>query len=138
MSDVNEWNRQIIEEFRANAGVVGGQFTGVPLLILHSTGRKSGQERLNPLAYQPIGDSFAVFASKGGSPSHPDWYFNVTADAEVSIEVGTESVDVHARVVDGDERTRIWETQKANIPTFAEYEQLAGDREIPVIVLEPR
>lgn len=138
MDDVNEWNKQIIDEFRANAGQVGGPFEGMPLLILHTTGRKSGQERLNPLVYQPLDGAWAIFASKAGATSHPDWYHNLTADADVSIEVGTETVPVRARVADGDERSRIWETQKANAPQFAEYEQSAGDREIPVVVLDPR
>ena len=138
MDDVNEWNKQIIDEFRANAGQVGGPFEGMPLLILHTTGRKSGQERLNPLVYQPLDGAWAIFASKAGATSHPDWYHNLTADADVSIEVGTETVPVRARVADGDERSRIWETQKSNAPQFAEYEQSAGDREIPVVVLDPR
>ena len=138
MDDVNEWNKQIIEEFRANAGKVGGPFEGMPLLILHSTGRKSGKERLNPLVFQPIDGSWAIFASKAGAPSNPDWYHNVTADPDVSIEVGTETVAVRARVADGDERARIWEQQKTDAPQFAEYERSAGDREIPVVVLDPR
>lgn len=138
MDDVNEWNKQIIEEFRANAGKVGGPFEGMPLLILHSTGRKSGAERLNPLVYQPLDGSYAIFASKAGAPSNPDWFYNVTADADVSIEVGADTVPVRARVAEGDERSRIWETQKSNAPQFAEYEQSAGDREIPVVVLDPR
>ena len=138
MSDTNDWNQQIIDEFRANDGKVGGMFEGMPMLILHSTGRKSGQERLNPLAYQQLDGAWAIFASKAGAPTHPDWYYNLTAGPDVSIEIGTETVDVTARVADGDERTRIWETQKASIPTFAGYEESAGDREIPVIVLEPR
>ena len=137
MDDVNEWNKQIIEEFRANAGEVGGPFEGMPLLILHSTGRKSGQERLNPLVYQPVDGAWAIFASKAGATSHPDWYHNLTADGDVSIEVGTDTVAVRARVAQGDERDRLWETQKTNAPQFAEYEQSAGDREIPVVVLEP-
>ena len=138
MDDVNEWNRQIIEEFRANDGNVGGPFEGMPLLILHSTGRKSGQERVNPLVYQQLDGAWAIFASKAGAPSHPDWYHNVTADGDVSIEVGTDTVAVAARVAEGDERTRIWETQKTVAPQFAEYETSAGDRKIPVVVLEPR
>ena len=134
--DPNEMNRQIVAEFRANSGRVGGMFDGMPLVILHSTGAKSGKERLNPLAYQAVGDHWAVFASKAGATSNPDWYYNVLATPSVSIEVGTETYDVTARVASGDERTTIWETQKTNHPGFAEYEQTAGDREIPVVVLE--
>ena len=136
MSDMNDFNQQIIAEFRENEGVVGGMFEGLPLLILHSTGAKSGQERLSPLAYQAVGDSWAIFASKAGAPTNPDWYHNVVANPDASIEVGTETVAVRARVAEGDERTRIFETQKANVPQFAEYEKSAGDREIPVVVLD--
>ncbi len=136
MGNVNDFNQQIIAEFRENEGVVGGMFEGLPLLILHSTGAKSGQERLSPLAYQAVGDSWAIFASKAGAPTNPDWYHNVVANPDASIEVGTETVAVRARVAEGDERTRIFETQKANVPQFAEYEKSAGDREIPVVVLD--
>ena len=134
--DPNEMNRKIIAEFRANAGVVGGMFDGMPLVVLHSTGAKSGKERLNPLAFQQVGDNWAIFASKAGATTHPDWYFNVVANPSASIEVGTDSIDVVARVASGDERITIWEAQKTNHPGFAEYEQTAGDREIPVVVLE--
>jgi deazaflavin-dependent oxidoreductase (nitroreductase family) len=132
----NTFNEQIIDEFRSTGGHPGGRFEGMPMLVLHSTGAKSGQERLNPLAYQAVGDHWAVFASKAGATSNPDWYHNVVAHERASIEVGSDIVDVVARVADDDERTRIWESQKAKYPHFAEYEQTAGDREIPVIVLE--
>ena len=139
MSDMNDFNQQIIDEFRANDGVVGGMFEGMPMLILHTTGRKSGKERLNPLAYQQLDDGgWAIFASKGGAPTHPDWYHNIVADPDVSVEFGTETRDVHARVAEGDERDRIWSTQKTNSPGFAEYEEKAQGREIPVIVLNDR
>lgn len=138
MNDINEWNRQIIAEFRANDGVCGGPFEGVPLLILHSTGAKSGLERVNPLVYQQVGDAWAIFASKAGAPSHPDWYHNLVADANAAIEVGTNTVDVRARVADGAERDTIWAAQKAASAQFAEYESAAGGREIPVVVLERR
>ncbi len=108
------------------------------MLILHTTGRKSGQERLNPLVYQALDNGWAVFASKAGAPTHPDWYHNLVADPDVTIEVGTDTLEVQARVAEGDERERIWSTQKATMPNFAEYEQSAGDRIIPVIVLERR
>lgn len=137
-NDMNDFNQQIIEEFRANEGNVGGMFEGAPMLILHTTGRRSGQERLNPLVHQPLDDGWAIFASKGGAPTHPDWYHNIVADSDVSIEVGTDTVDVTARVVEGDERDRIWETQKTNAPMFAEYEDKAEGRVIPVIVLTRR
>lgn len=134
--DPNEMNKQVIAEFRANDGVVGGMFEGMPLLILHSTGAKSGKERLNPLAYQDLDGRWAIFASKAGATTHPDWYFNVVANPHASIEIGTDSFDVDATVVSGDERNTIWETQKAKYANFAEYERTAGGREIPVVVLE--
>ncbi len=137
MSEVDDWNRKIIEEFRTNAGRVGGMFEGVPVLLLHHTGAKSGKERVNPLAYQPDGDRYAVFGSKGGAPTNPDWYHNLKAHPDVSVEVGTDTIPVRARVAEGEEREKIWSKQKAAIPTFAQYEQNT-DREIPVIILEPR
>jgi deazaflavin-dependent oxidoreductase (nitroreductase family) len=138
MSETNDFNQQIIDEFRANGGKVGGMFEGTPLVILHSVGRKSGVERLNPLVYLPLDDGWAIFASKAGAPTHPDWYFNVAANPEVSIELGTAVIDVTARVAEGDERERIWSTQKSSAPSFAEYEEKAAGREIPVVVLTRR
>jgi deazaflavin-dependent oxidoreductase (nitroreductase family) len=126
----------VIEEFRANQGEVGGSFAGMPLLLLHHVGAKSGQERVNPLAYQRVGDAVAVFASKGGAPTHPDWYYNLRANPSTSIEIGADSYPVVARVATGEERTRIWEAQKQQFPNFAEYEETAGGRQIPVVVLE--
>ncbi len=137
MSDVNDWNAKVIEEFRANGGQVGGQFEGAPLLLLHSTGARSGQERVNPMMYQDLGDgSVAVFASKAGAPDNPDWFHNITADPAVTAEIGTEQRSFAARVAEGDERERIWSKQKADYPGFAEYEQKT-ERTIPVVVLDP-
>lgn len=137
MPDVDEWNRKIIEEFRANQGKVGGQFTGAPMVLLHHRGAKTGTERVSPLVYQPVGDAFAVFASKGGGPANPGWYWNLRANPRTRVEVGIETVEVRARVLDGPEREAIWERQKQQMPGFAEYEEKAnGRREIPVILLE--
>ena len=136
MTDVNDWNQKIIEEFRANDGKVGGDFEHLPLLLLHHTGAKSGVERVNPLAYQRNGDSSAVFASKGGAPTNPDWFHNLVANPDASIEIGTESYPVPARVATDEERDRIWTAQKEAFPNFAEYEQSAGTRRIPVVVLD--
>ena len=138
MSDINAFNQQIIDEFRANDGVVGGMFEGTPMLILHTTGRKSGQERLNPLAYQQLDQGWAIFASKAGAPTHPDWYHNIVDDPDVSIELGSETYDVRARVAQGAEREQIRSTQKTDSPGFAEYEEKAQGREIPVVVLTER
>lgn len=136
MSDVNDWNTAIIEEFRANGGKVGGQFEGAPLLLLHSTGAKTGQERVHPMMYQAVGDDYAVFASKAGAPDNPAWYHNLVANPDATIEVGTDTVAVRARVAEGDERERIWTTQKERYPGFADYEA-ATTRTIPVVILEP-
>jgi deazaflavin-dependent oxidoreductase (nitroreductase family) len=137
MSEANDFNQQIVEEFRANGGKVGGPFEGLPLVLLHHTGAKSGTKRVNPLAYQRIGDdSVAVFASKGGAPTNPDWYYNVIANPNTSIEIGDDRYDVTARVASGEERERIWEAQKTAFPNFAEYETTSGGREIPVVVLD--
>jgi deazaflavin-dependent oxidoreductase (nitroreductase family) len=137
MADIHDWNAQIIAEFRANDGKVGGRFEGASLLLLHSTGAKSGAERINPLVYQAVGASFAVFASKAGADTNPDWYHNVVTNTDCSVEVGADAVDVRARVLEGDEREQVWSTQKVRAPGFAEYEQKTS-RVIPVVLLERR
>lgn len=133
--DMNEMNRQIIAEFRENAGKVGGMFEGAPMLILHSTGAKSGKERLNPLMYQAADDRMYIFASKAGAPDNPDWYYNVTANPQVTLEVGSETIGATASEVTGADRDRIWEAQKQAYPQFAEYEA-STSRTIPVIALD--
>ena len=106
---MTDWNQQIIEEFRANEGRVGGRFEGRTLLLLHHTGAKSGTARVNPVAYQRLSDdSVAVFASKGGAPKNPDWYYNLVAHPDVEVEIGTENYSAHARVAEGAERETIW------------------------------
>ncbi len=134
---MSDWNAQIIDEFRSNAGNVGGVFAGKPLLLLHTTGAKTGLGRVNPLVYQAVDEGYAVFASKGGAPSNPDWFHNITTNPAARIEVGEETVEVVARVVSGTERDTIWAKQKIDFPQFAEYEA-STDRTIPVIILEPR
>lgn len=136
MTDTNDWNLGVIDEFRANDGVLGGMFEGMSLLLLHHTGAKTGTERVNPLVYLPDGDNYVIFASKAGAPTSPDWYHNIRANPNTTIEVGTESIPVTARVAEGDERERLWSTQKEVAPQFAEYESKT-DRAIPVVVLEP-
>jgi deazaflavin-dependent oxidoreductase (nitroreductase family) len=127
----------VIEEFRANGGKVGGSFEGAPLLLLHHRGARTGTERVNPLVYQDLGGgSVAIFASKGGSPTNPDWFHNLRANPKRTIELGTETIDVVARVAPDDERERIWEAQKQAYPNFAEYERSAAGRTIPVVVLD--
>jgi deazaflavin-dependent oxidoreductase (nitroreductase family) len=130
-----DWNAKIIDEFRANAGKVGGPFEGAPMVLLHTRGAKSGQERVNPVVYQPVGEALAVFASKGGADTNPDWYHNIVANPRFTVEVGTDTFEVQGRVAEGEERERIWERQKKDMPGFAEYEQKTT-RQIPVVVLE--
>jgi deazaflavin-dependent oxidoreductase (nitroreductase family) len=135
MPDANDFNTRIIEEFRANEGRVGGPFEGAPLLLLHTTGARSGVERVSPVMYQADGDALAVFASKAGAPDNPDWYHNLRANPAATVEVGTETVQVVAREAEGEERDRIWTRQKERFPGFADYEQKTT-RQIPVVVLE--
>ncbi len=133
---MSDWNDKIIAEFRANGGQVGGHFAGQPLLLLHTVGAKSGLPRVNPVMYQRVDGGYAVFASKAGAPTSPDWYHNLLAHPRVQAEIGTETVELVARVATDDERERIWSAQKAAYPFFAEYEQKTT-RRIPVVVLEP-
>lgn len=136
MSTPADFNAGVIEEFHANDGVVGGPFAGMPLLLLHHTGAKSGRPRINPLAYQADNGRYVIFASKAGAPTNPDWYHNLKAHPNVTIEVGTDTIDVVASEASGEERERLYRTQSENVPQFAEYEQKT-DRVIPVIVLTP-
>ncbi|QLQ35430.1 nitroreductase family deazaflavin-dependent oxidoreductase [Micromonospora robiginosa] len=133
---MSDWNDKIIAEFRANGGRVGGQFAGAPLLLLHTVGARSGEPRVHPMMYQELDGGYAVFASKAGAPTNPDWYHNLLAHPKVTAEIGTDTVDLVARVADGDERERIWDAQKAAYPGFADYERKTS-RQIPVVVLEP-
>ena len=134
MSDFDE---NVINEFRTNGGKVGGPFEGAPMMLLTTTGAKSGQVRTKPVVYTRDSDRFVIIASKAGAPTNPDWFHNLVANPDTKIEIGDEIRAVHARVVKGAERTRIWEAQKAEVPQFAGYEAKT-DREIPVIVLESR
>ncbi|HUZ39506.1 MAG TPA: nitroreductase family deazaflavin-dependent oxidoreductase [Streptosporangiaceae bacterium] len=134
MTQVNDWNSKIIEEFRSNEGQVGGQFQGAPLLLLTTRGRKSGVTRTNPMMYLADGERLMVFASKAGAPTHPDWYLNLLANPEVTVEVGTESFTATATDLTGEERDRIYAEQARRYPGFAEY-QTKTDRVIPVVEL---
>ena len=137
MSDtaMKDWNQQVIEEFRANAGNVSGPFEGAPMVILTSTGAKSGEPRENPVMALLDGDDIVIFASKGGAPTNPDWYHNLLANPEATVEIGTETLAVRAREATGDERDALWTRQKATYPQFQGYED-GTSRVIPVIVLE--
>jgi deazaflavin-dependent oxidoreductase (nitroreductase family) len=134
--DFEDFNSKIIAEFRANGGKVGGPFEGGTLLLLHTTGARTGRERVNPLAYQALDHGYAVFASKGGAPENPAWFYNLLASPRVRAEIGTQTVEVTARVADGAERERIWAAQKSASPGFADYERKTT-RQIPVVILEP-
>jgi deazaflavin-dependent oxidoreductase (nitroreductase family) len=131
---VNNYNRQIIEEFRANEGKVGGPFEGATLLLLTHRGAKTGTARTNPLAYIEEGGRYFVFGSKGGASTNPDWYHNLRANPNATIEIGTEKFDVMAEVLTGEERDRIWERNVRERPAFGEYEQRTS-RKIPVVAL---
>lgn len=134
--DPNDWNATIIAEFRENEGKVGGPFEGAPMVLVHHIGAKSGTERVAPLMARLDGDQLYIFASKGGGPSHPDWYHNLKANPDVTIEFGADSdVPVHVRELEGDDRTAVWEAQKAAWPQFAEYEANTT-RTIPVLALD--
>jgi deazaflavin-dependent oxidoreductase (nitroreductase family) len=137
VTTTSNFNERIIEEFRANKGVVGGPFAGAPMLLLATTGAKSGAQRTNPLVYLPDGDRFIIFASKGGAPNNPGWYHNLVAHPETTIEVGTETIPVTAVVITGEERDRLYATQAALRPAFADYEAKTT-RRIPVIALSRR
>ncbi|MGH2851965.1 MAG: nitroreductase family deazaflavin-dependent oxidoreductase [Solirubrobacteraceae bacterium] len=130
------FNEQVIEEFRANEGRVGGRFEGRELLLLHHTGARSGAEYVNPLACARDGERYVVFASAGGRPRNPGWYHNLLAHPHTTIEVGTETVAVSASVAAPDERERLYRVQAERQPQFAEY-QRSTDRTIPVVILTP-
>ena len=130
----NVWNKTIIEEFRANQGVLGGNFEGAPVLLLHTTGAKSGVERVNPMMYLDDDGRVYVFASKAGADTHPDWYHNLRAHPQVTVEVGNERYDAIAHDVEGDERTRVYAEQARRFSGFADY-QAKTSRVIPVVEL---
>ena len=140
---LDDWNTRNIEEFRANAGKVGGPFEGVPVLLLTHAGAKSGVRRTNPLVYLPeselgtAGDRMFIFGSKGGAPTNPDWYHNLLANPAATVEVGTETFEVEASEVTGEERDRIYARQSELRPMFAGY-QANTSRKIPVIALRRR
>jgi deazaflavin-dependent oxidoreductase (nitroreductase family) len=136
MTDAMDWNRKIIEEFRANDGRVGGQFQGAPLLLLHTSGAKTGAERVNPMMYLDVDGRRFVFASKAGADTNPDWYRNLIAHPEVTIEVGQDTYSARATPLSGDERDRIYAEQAGRYPGFAEYQEKT-DRVIPVVELTP-
>ncbi len=131
-----DFNAKIIDEFHANEGRVGGMFEKMPLLLLHHIGAKSGRALVNPLAYARDDGRYVIFASKGGAPTNPDWYHNLKAHPNVTIEVGSDRFDAVASEATAEERERLFRVQAEHLPQFAEYEQKAG-RTIPVMLLTP-
>ena len=132
---MNDFNASVIAEFRAHGGRVGGPFEGAPLLLLTSTGAKSGEERTTPVMYLPDGERMVIFASKAGAPTNPAWYHNLVANPTATVEVGTESFQARARVASGEERAELYNRQAELRPQFADYAEKTT-REIPVVVLE--
>ena len=134
-TDLKRFNENLIAEYRATGGQVAGQFAGAPLLLLTTTGARSGQPRTSPLVYTTDGDRIVVIASKGGAPTDPDWYRNVVAHPEVTVELGGERFRARASVAEGEERERLYAQQAARMPNFAEYRKMT-DRSIPVVLLQ--
>jgi deazaflavin-dependent oxidoreductase (nitroreductase family) len=134
MATMNEFNAKIIDEFRANSGKVGGMFAGAPMLLLHSTGAKSGKAYTTPLVYLPDGDRWVIIASKAGAATNPDWFHNLVANPDTEIEVGSEKLKVHAEVLPETERARLYDKQASIMHQFAEYKQKTS-RVIPVVAL---
>lgn len=137
VTDEEDFNRRNIAEFRANHGRLGGQFEGAPVLLLHSTGKRSGEERVNPMMYMADGERYLVFASAAGRDQNPAWYWNLIANPDASIELGDDTIDVHAVELQGAERDAIYATQADRYPGFAEY-QRKTTRTIPVLALIPK
>jgi deazaflavin-dependent oxidoreductase (nitroreductase family) len=134
MTNPNDWNRRIIEEFRANGGKVGGPFAGAPLLLLTTTGARTGRSHTTPVMYTDDGDRLLVYASKGGAPTNPAWYHNLVASPRVTVEVGTERFEADATVITGEERDRLYNRHAERYPGFAEYQEKTS-RTIPVVAL---
>jgi deazaflavin-dependent oxidoreductase (nitroreductase family) len=138
VTDPNDWNSKVIAEFRANGGQVGGQFAGAPLLLLHHQGRRTGRDYVSPVMYLPGENGrIYVFASKGGAPTNPDWYRNLTAAGRATVEVGTDTYPASVAELAGAERDRIFAEQARRYPGFADYaEKTKGVRTIPVLALD--
>jgi deazaflavin-dependent oxidoreductase (nitroreductase family) len=130
----NAWNLAIIEEFRANQGKVGGNFEGAPVLLLHTTGAKSGKERINPMMYLNQGERLYVFASKAGADTNPDWFHNLVSTPGVTVELGVETFAATASALTGEEREHVYDAQAKLFPGFAEYQEKTT-RVIPVVEL---
>ncbi len=135
MEDIHAFNANVVAEFRANGGTVTGMFAKTPLVLVTHTGAKSGTRRTIPLAYSTDGDNVVIIASKGGAPTNPQWYLNMVANPQVTVELPTVTYEARVVVAEGDERRRLFDAQAALMPNFKDYEAKT-DREIPVLVLE--
>ena len=135
MTDWNDFNRNVIDEFRQTGGKVSGMFEGAPMILVTHTGAKSGKTYTTPLVYTRDGDDYVVIASKGGAPAHPQWFGNLVAHPDVTVEVGNDRFAARARVTEGEERARLFRAQADLMPNFDDYAK-ATTREIPVVVLE--
>jgi deazaflavin-dependent oxidoreductase (nitroreductase family) len=135
MSEINDWNAKIIAEFRANAGKVGGNFKNATMVLITTTGARSGKQRVNPLVYLPDGERVVIFASMAGAPRNPDWFYNLRANPLVTVELGTETYQAKAVIVEGEQRDRLYAAQVERFAAFGEY-QAKTTRKIPVIALE--
>jgi deazaflavin-dependent oxidoreductase (nitroreductase family) len=137
MSGMEDFNKAIIEEFRSHGGKVGGPFEGTPVLLLTTTGARTGQQRTTPVVYLPDGERMIIFASKAGAPENPGWYHNLAANPTVTVEVGSETVEAEASVLEGEERDRLFQQQADLHPQFHEYAERTT-RQIPVVELRRR
>jgi deazaflavin-dependent oxidoreductase (nitroreductase family) len=135
MASMNDFNQNLIDEFRANDGTVTGVFAGRPVVLLTTTGAKSGKQHTSPLVYTTDGDNLVIIASKGGAPTNPAWYHNLVANPVVTVELPGTTYQARARIAEGEERERLYNAQATMMPAFAEYQQKTT-RQIPVIVLE--
>ncbi|MEM7092098.1 MAG: nitroreductase family deazaflavin-dependent oxidoreductase [Actinomycetota bacterium] len=135
MSDALSFNEKVIAEFRANDGVCGGPFEGMPMILVTMTGAKSGRELCSPLVYSLDGDDAVIIASKGGAPTNPNWYHNLVANPSVTVEIGTDRYAATAVEAQGEERQRLYDAQAEQMPFFAEYADNAAPRVIPVFRL---
>lgn len=133
--DQRNFNRSLVEEYRANGGKVSGMFADMPMLLLTTTGAKSGQQRTTPVVYTTDKGRLVIIASKAGGPTHPDWYHNLLANPDVTVELGREKFSARASIPSDEERQRLFDQVAAQMPNFAEY-QRNTTRQIPVVVLE--
>jgi deazaflavin-dependent oxidoreductase (nitroreductase family) len=134
--EMKSFNQTVIDEFRANGGETSGPFAGAPLLLLNSTGAKSGEVRTSPVVHTRDGERYIIIASKAGADTNPSWYHNLVANPRATIEVGADTIPVEATVAEGDERTRLYDAQAALMPNFSEYAEKTT-RVIPVLILTP-